>query len=224
MDWDEIVRLAQGAFHVAVNEWVGKARIQGGTVRGPSAVLTPGSLASETNIQMRMVQILANSGTPQDIATDLATVLDHAWNEWASGFQIQIPKAYPSFAAVPARFAPPTSASEAPLLSQGSSTGEASLKSPVLANRLSTALYDPRNQINWRKSQQAMESLAQWVEDSFNEWKNGARIVGLIGKGPVPTFAPPYVPVGPVIAGENVSAPVLFDGPQFGKSPNTVLQ
>jgi hypothetical protein len=217
MDWDEIVSLAQGAFQVAVNEWIGKARIQGGTVRGPSAVLTPGSLVSETNIEIRMVQILANSRMPQDIATDLATVLANAWNEWAGGFQIQIPKAYPSFAAVPGRFAPPTSASEAPLLSQGSSAGEVSLKSPFLANRLGTALHNPSNQLNWRKSQQAMESLAKWVEGSFNEWKNGARIVGLVGKGPVPTFSPPYVPVGPVVAGENVSAPILFDGPQFGK-------
>jgi hypothetical protein len=39
MDWDEIVRLAQDAFRIAVNEWLGKARIQGGTVRGPKSPL-----------------------------------------------------------------------------------------------------------------------------------------------------------------------------------------
>jgi hypothetical protein len=218
MDWDEIVRLAQDAFRIAVNEWLGKARIQGGTVRGPSAVLTPGSLVSETNIEMRMVQILANSRMPQDIATDLARVLANAWNEWAAGFQIHIPNAYPSFVAVPGRFAPPKLANEAPLLSQGSSSGEVSLKSPFLANRLATRIQQsPATKLTGGNPQQAMESLAKWVEDSFNEWKNGARIVGLIGKGPVPTFAPPYVPVGPVIGGENVSAPVLFAGPEFAK-------
>jgi hypothetical protein len=40
MDWNKIVRLARSAFRI------GKARIQGGTVRRPSAVLIPESLAS----------------------------------------------------------------------------------------------------------------------------------------------------------------------------------
>ena len=44
------------------------------------------------------------------------------------------------------------------------------------------------------------------------------RITGLMGKGPVPTYAPPYVPVGPVAMGDNISAPGrLFSGPRFGK-------
>jgi hypothetical protein len=29
----------------------------------------------------------------------------------------------------------------------------------------------------------------------------------LMGKGPVPSFAPPFVPVGPVVAGDNISQP-----------------
>ena len=27
------------------------------------------------------------------------------------------------------------------------------------------------------------------------------------GKGPIPTFAPPFVPVGPVVAGDNIGTP-----------------
>jgi len=216
MEWNEIVKSVQDAYRVAVNEWVGKARIQGGTVKGPSAVLTPGSLVSETNIEARMVQILASSRVPRDIATGLAKVLADAWNEWAAGYQIQIPKAYPSFAAVPGRAAPPTPASQAPSLSLGSSRGEASLKSPLLAQRLAAAPGMLAANAAGGNSD-AVKNLASWVEGSFNEWKAGTTMVGLIGKGPVPTFAPPYVPVGPVIAGENTSAAVLFAGPRFGK-------
>ena len=62
-----------------------------------------------------------------------------------------------------------------------------------------------------------MKNLATWVEGSFSDWKNGVRLVGLMGRGPVPTFAPPYVPVGPVISGDNTSAGSLFAGPRFGK-------
>ena len=38
-----------------------------------------------------------------------------------------------------------------------------------------------------------------------------------MGRGPVPTFAPPYVPVGPVISGDNLSMGSVFAGPRFGK-------
>jgi hypothetical protein len=62
-----------------------------------------------------------------------------------------------------------------------------------------------------------MKSLANWVDASFSEWKAGVKMVGLLGQGPVPTFAPPYVPIGPVVAGENTSAATLFAGPRFGK-------
>jgi hypothetical protein len=64
---------------------------------------------------------------------------------------------------------------------------------------------------------QPINSLATWVEGSFNEWKSLATLIGLMGRGPVPTFAPPYVPVGPVIAGDNLSMGSVFAGPRFGK-------
>jgi hypothetical protein len=216
MDWNEIARLAQKAFRVGVNEWIGRARIQGGMVKGPAAVLTPGSLVSDTNLEMRMVQLLG-ARVPHTIAASLSKVLASAWNEWAAGFQIHVPNAYPSFAAVPGRFAPPTPAAVAPSLSQGHSHGEASLKAPVLAARLTAALRPHVTGVHGASPDAAMKNLATWVDGSFHEWKVGGRLVGLIGKGPVPTFAPPYVPVGPVIAGENFSAPTLFAGPRFGK-------
>lgn len=215
MDWNSIAKLSQEAFRVGVNEWIGKARIQGGTVRGPSAVLTPGSLVSDVNIEQRMLQTLASSQVPRDIAAALAKVLGTAWNEWAAGFQIQIPGAYPTLAAVPGPFAPPTPAVGVPALSQGSSFGEASLKAPALTTKLSAALRNSKSVGG--TPDQAIKNIASWVDGSFSEWKSLAKLTGLMGRGPVPTFAPPYVPVGPVIAGDNISAGVLFAGPRFGK-------
>ncbi len=217
MDWNGIAKQAQEAFRTAANEWIGKARIQGGTVRGPSATLTPGSLVSETNLEMRMVQLLTHPHVPREIAMDLAKVLAQAWKEWAAGFQIHLPKAYPTLAAVPGRFAPPTPAAGAPSLSQGNSPGEASLKAPQLASRLTSALQMHATKISGTGPDAAIKSLANWVDASFSEWKAGVKIVGLLGQGPVPTYAPPYVPIGPVVAGENTSAATLFAGPRFGK-------
>ena len=38
-------------------------------------------------------------------------------------------------------------------------------------------------------------------------WLPQQQIMLVMGKGPVPTYAPPYVPVGPVIGGDNIAAP-----------------
>jgi hypothetical protein len=217
MDWNGIAKQAQEAFRIGVNEWVGKARIQGGTVRGPSATLTPGSLVSDMNLETRMVHLLADSHVPRDVAVALARVLANAWKEWAAGFQIHLPKAYPTLAAVPGRFAPPTPVASAPSLSQGSSPGEASLKAPLLASRLSSALQMHATKVPGGSLDTATKNIANWVDGSFGEWKAGVKMVGLLGQGPVPTFAPPYVPIGPVVAGENTSAATLFAGPRFGK-------
>ncbi len=217
MDWNSIVKLSQEAFRVGVNEWIGRARIQGGTVSGPSAFLTPGSLVSDTNIEMRVVQILTGSQVPRDISAPLAKVLAAAWNEWAAGFQMQLPAAYPSLAAFPGPFAPPTRAAGTPPVALGSSAGEASLKAPLLTSRLRSALRMYPTRVAGGTPDQAINSLANWVEASFNEWKSLATLVGLMGRGPVPTFAPPYVPVGPVISGDNLSLGSVFAGPRFGK-------
>jgi hypothetical protein len=217
LDWNSIAKRSQEAFRVGVNEWIGRARVQGGKVSGPAAILTPGSLVSDTNLETRIYQTLASSQVPLEISDTLARVLATAWKEWAAGFQIQLPRAYPSFAAFPGPVAPPTRAAQSASVSQGSSVGEASLKAPMLANKLSTALRMYAMKAGGGNPDQAMRSLANWVESSFTEWKNLAKLVGVMGKGPIPTFAPPYVPVGPVISGDNLSQGPVFAGPRFGK-------
>jgi hypothetical protein len=216
VDWNTIAKLSREAFRVAVNEWIGRARIQGGKVSGSSALLTPGSLTSDTNIEMRMLQILSSSQIPRGVSAALAEILAAAWNDWANGFRIQLRNAYPSFVAIPGHAAPPTRAVAEPPLSEGSSTGEASLKAPFLSSKLSSALriYVTKGQ---ESPDQAMDGLAIWVEGSFTDWKNLTKLVGISGKGQAPTFAPPYVPVAPVTSGVNVSVGSPFAGARFGK-------
>ena len=51
------------------------------------------------------------------------------------------------------------------------------------------------------------ESIATVLALAFLLWLPSQQIMLVMGKGPVPTFAPPYVPVGPVVAGDNIAAP-----------------
>ena len=217
MDWKSIARLSQEAFREGVNEWIGSARIKGGQINGPSATLTPGSLVSDGNIESRILQKLSGSQVPAEIARALAKELAAAWNDWAKGFQMTIPKAYPSFAAFPGPVAPPTPALGAFAVSLGSSVGETSLRASVLAGKLASAVRVSAGKAGAASSDQALKILADWVESSFNEWKGLVKLVGIVGSGDVPTFAPPYVPVGPVVRGANLSAGPVFAGPRFGK-------
>ena len=217
MDWNLAAKLAQEAFRAAVNEWIGKARIQGGQVNGPAATLTPGSLVSDVNLEREIAQKLGASSLPPEVSQVLARELAAAWNQWAAGFQLKLPKAYPSFAAVPGPAAPPTPAAAGAIpLSQGNSTGESSLAAAILANRLASALRGSAIRFGAASVDQAVKSLAIWIDSSFTQWKGAVKLVGIMGKGPAPTFAPPYVPVAPVIKGENFSSGPVFAGPRFG--------
>jgi len=216
LDWNAIAKLSREAFRDAVNDWIGKARIRGGQVKGPDAALTPGSLVSDGNIETMVLEKLIAARAPAEIARALAKELAAAWNAWAAGFQVQLPGAYPKFAAFPGPKAPPTPAPPI-ALAQGISAGEASLKASVLAGKLASALRVHASKVRGGSPDQAIKSLAEWVESSFREWKGITKLVGVMGKGSVPTFAPPYVPVGPVVMGDNVSAGPVFAGPRFGK-------
>jgi hypothetical protein len=214
MDWNTIAKFSQRAFEYAVNEWISRARVQGGTVNGAAATLTPGSLVSDVNLETRMGEILSSWQAPQASMT-IARVLAAAWNEWAAGYQLHVPGAYPKFMAVPAPHAPPTRAAVSPPLSQGSSAGEVSLHAPALANRLvATLRMSPMAAAG--PPEPAMQNLATWVENSFNQWKGSVTVTGLIGKGPVPVYAPPYVYTAPVVGGSNTSAASVLAGPRFG--------
>ena len=218
MDWNTIAKASQDAFREGVNEWIGRARIRGGRVNGPSAHLTPGSLVSDGNIESKVVQKLIGSQVPAEISRALAKELAAAWNDWAAGFQIYIPSAYPSFAAFPGPVAPPTPAATGPVpLWNGSSIGEAGLKASILEHKLGSAVKLHVGKAIGGPPEQALKSLANWVESSFVEWKSLTRLVGVMGQGPIPAFAPPYVPVGPVIMGDNLSTGPVFVGPRFGR-------
>jgi hypothetical protein len=215
MDWTSVGVLSREAFRDAVNDWIAKARIKGGQVKGPDAALTPGSLTSDARIESAIQQKLAAARVPAEVARTLARELAGAWDGWAGGFQIHVPNAYPKFAAFPGPKAPPTPAPPI-ALAQGTSGGDGLLKSAALAGKLVTALRGQAATIRGSPDA-AMKTLAEWIDTSFRDWKAQAKLVGVAGRGSVPTFAPPYVPVGPVVMGDNMSTGPVFAGPRFGK-------
>jgi hypothetical protein len=217
MDWTAIATAVRAAFARSVNDWIVASYVQGGRVQGPNAELTPGSLKSSVEIESRMVQALAVAGIRSGVAQAFARELGGAWRAWADGFRLTIPGAYPRLAAVPGPAAPPTPAAGAYPIARGTSEGEHRLRAATLAPRLLSAVRQSAGR-ELAGADAPIKDLSAWIEASFREWKLTAQLVGVMGKGPVPSFAPPYVPVGPVVMGDNLSAPGhVIAGPRFGK-------
>jgi hypothetical protein len=216
MDWNGMAAAAREGFRQAANSWISKAQIQGGQINGPSLQIPPGSLKSLTSMEAELLQALTMAKVSPAVANALASTLAGAWNAWAAGFQMHAPGAYPTFAAVPGPVAPPTPSTPI-ALRQGFSSGEPMLQAALLSPKLSAALRPFAREIGGA-AEPAIRALAEWVESSFKEWKNTVMLVGILGRGPVPTFAPPYVPVGPVVMGDSISGGgPIFAGPRFGK-------
>ena len=217
-DWTQIAKAACEAFRGGVNEWIGKAQIQGGRVNGPNAELTPGSLTSAVNFEPLMVQAMLQARVPPDVARVLAHELWGAWKQWADGFRMLLPGIYPQLAAFPGPMAPPIPGRGTFPLSQGTSAGEQELQPAMLSMKLTAALRLPVRPGSAAK--EAIEQVAKWVGTSFQEWKLMAQVNGSAasGRGYVPSYTPPYVPVGPVLMGDNLplGATSALIGPRFG--------
>jgi hypothetical protein len=58
--------------------------------------------------------------------------------------------------------------------------------------------------------QNLYEVLAEAFEQAFQMWKTSTMVTNVMGTGPVPSFAPPYVPVGAVVGGVGTMLPGGF--------------
>jgi len=217
MDWVAITKATRAAFGQTINDWILASYVQGGWVRGPNAQLTPGSLKSGVDIEQRLAQALIVARVPAPVSQAIARELGGAWRAWADGFQLTLPGAYPKLAAVPGPVAPPTPAASAFPVSRGASIAENRLTAATLSPRLVSALRPVAGR-DTSGLDRAVTELASWVEGSFRDWKLSAQVVGVMGQGPIPSYAPPYVPVGPVVMGNNISTPgQVIAGPRFGR-------
>ncbi|MCB9665800.1 MAG: hypothetical protein H6732_16950, partial [Alphaproteobacteria bacterium] len=172
-------------------------RIDGPVLRGLQAEVPRGMVEDELGAA------LVDVGVPRVIARAWAKAAERAWAKQWRKWTLPPTKAFPSFAAVAAPEAPPTEAEPFPLRPDASRAyGELSPEELYvdLADRLGDLLNLPG-------LPEAVKAWATRVGGGVAAWSEQATLGGIWGQGPVPAFAPPYVPVGPVIAGDNVAAP-----------------
>jgi hypothetical protein len=155
----------------------------GGVVAGPP--LLPLILAS------------APKATPSEIKYSMAVAnaIGTGWLSYTASIKVPGLPWYPAFAAVPSPVAPPVPNTPVPVIALVQVT--ASVGAAMLKTQMSANLGDPMAPFH----KELFESIADAFEKCFLIWQASTQVTQVMGFGAVPTFAPPIVPVGPVVAG-----------------------
>jgi len=134
----------------------------------------------------------------------IAQVIGTAWLSFTATVKVTGMPWYPAFAAVPSPVAPP--APNVPCPFAALMQVPMSISCNVLKMQMVGQLGDPQAPFN----QELFEAISDAFEKTYNLWKVSTMVTNVLGTGPVPTFAPPYVPVGPVVGGVGTMTPGGF--------------
>lgn len=134
----------------------------------------------------------------------IANVIGTGWLTYTSTIKIPGLPWYPAFAAMPSPMAPPTPNIPSPVAALTQVT--ASISPATMKAQMVTMLGDPRAPFHG----ELFEAICDAFEKCFAIWQTSTMVTNVLGIGPVPTFAPPVVPAGPVVAGVGAMAPGGF--------------
>ena len=148
----------------------------------------------------------APKSTPMEMkySNVIAQVIGTAWLSFTATVKVTGMPWYPAFAAVPSPVAPP--APNIPCPFAALTQVPMSISCNVLKMQMVGQLGDPNAPFH----QELFEAISDAFEKSYNLWKVSTMVTNVLGTGPVPTFAPPYVPVGPVVGGVGTMTPGGF--------------
>jgi len=131
----------------------------------------------------------------------VANVIGQAWQTFTATVKVPGLPWYPAFAAFPGPVAPPMPNIPVPFAAL--TQVPVSISKMTLKAQMVSQLADPGAPF----APQLFEAIADAFEKSYNVWKVATQVMNVLGTGPIPTFAPPYVPVGPVVGGTGMMAP-----------------
>ena len=180
--------------------WRVQAFFRGIIINGP--VASGGTLEGPTLdplVRTQLVALVGQSATLGPLVA-VAGALSEAWELFQRSVSVPGLPWYPSFVAIPSSQAPPTPNVPMPLAALTYSPGTFTSASTLagMKRRLSTATAD---------ATRFFEAIAEGFQLAVSTWIPSQPVSNVLGKGPVPTFAPPYVPTGPVVMGDNIAAP-----------------
>ncbi len=134
-------------------------------------------------------------GKAQTHATALVNAIGQGWHQAVGMVTVPGMPWYPTFAVFPGPMVPPTPNVPFPLVSLRFSLAFLNsnlLKTQALQRIQGGAVF---------AADELFTAICVGLESALEVWIPAQMVTNVLGTGPVPTFAPPYVPVGPVVGG-----------------------
>jgi len=189
-----------GAICDAIDKWMKMAPMVSVVINGPTGMLLPGGVIGPP--LMPLIFATAPKSTPQEMkySKAIAQAFGTLWQPWHMGLTGTL--MYPPFAAFPGPVAPPMPNVPIPLIAL-SSPGESGLSPGSLKSMMEANLADPKA----LHAPDLFDAIAKAFNTVFQTFKTTTIVQNVLGTGPIPTFAPPVVPVGPVVMGSVIPTP-----------------
>ncbi len=189
--------VADGVDHFAM-----LAYYSGVTINGPAAIGMPGCLDGPAIAPMISFapSVAGMTGAKAALRDAVAEGFSESFDLWRSSVTIPGLPLYPAFLAFPGPLAPPMPNVPTPL---SALPGIVEASGP-LKSRMIAALP---HSLDVAAVHGFLDKLAYSLWMSFQAWRAQAMVTNMMGTGPVPTFSPPFVPVGPVVGGYVIPAP-----------------
>lgn len=180
----------------AWQQWMAAATFTNVIINGPVGIIAPSSLKGPPFFPMSFATSPKIKPTMTKYSKAITNAIGTAWTAWATGFtgKVNYP---PTFATCPMPAHIPTPNIPATIKLTGSSPGEAMLDPNVLKMAMIAELGDPTAMHH----KELFDAIAKAFKSMFDQWVQSTMVNNVLGIGPVPTFAPPFVPVGPVVVG-----------------------
>lgn len=198
----------------SIRLWQQQARFRNIRINGPTALGSPGCLTGPSIKPLIEARLLSKQ-CPPELADKIADAIADAFKAWQDGVTVPGLPWYPAFSAFPGPSAPPMPNVPMPLTALPSAR-LAEMEPTRLRQRITAAVGAASNDPG---APPAIQLVAARLGGRFAIFLASTNVQRVMGRGPVPTFAPPYVPVGPVVNGSVISAPGSLSSPPFPNSP-----
>ena len=200
-DWPRWIGAAKEGTKTAVSLWQQQAFFRDIRIMGINAM---GGQVVGPDIGGAIHDALRAAGAPNQVANGIGHAVGDAWKDWTGTIRVPGLPWYPAFAAWPGPQATPMPNIPTPLSTLVQNPGK--LAPGAVASTIKSRIGAAKD---WPGAG-GIDGYANWFSASILAWIPLCQITNVMGKGPVPTFAPPYVPVGPVVGGDTVAAPGAF--------------
>lgn len=191
----------------AHDQWRMAAGFTGLQIAAVVAIGAPGCLVGpDLEPLIKSASPVVNmSGQEAAYRDAVAAGLGTCFKAWQNGVTVPGLPWYPAFATVPSPVAPPTPNLPMPLITC-ISAGLPHICIPGIMQNIMKLKLDP--EVRKKDEDEKFMALFGAIEATlivgFALWLATQQVTNVMGTGPVPTFAPPVAPVGPVVGGTNL--------------------